>query len=127
MALATFLRGPAFNERYSSEAAATIEPTAPTRPMSWFQPPFKVEELFPPEHDPESHPLTLSIALILLGNGLTEEAHSLVSPPMKGPWMNIHQFYTKVFPTAKSLVTCGRLAVCSQTRSISMGKFEMMG
>jgi hypothetical protein len=92
--------------------------------------PFTLEELLPPEHDPESRSFRLlSIALILLGNGLTEEAHSLVTP-MSWPEDTHFGFgpsvYTKVSPTAKSFATYVHCLV-HRREAFNMGEFGMVG
>jgi hypothetical protein len=92
--------------------------------------PFTLEELFPPDHDPESRSFgLLSVALILLGNGLTEEAHSLVTP-MSWPEDTHFGFgpsvYTKVTPTAKSFATYVHCLV-HRREAFNMGEFGMVG
>jgi hypothetical protein len=92
--------------------------------------PFTLEELLPPDHDPESRSFALlSIALVLLGNGLTEEAHSLVTP-MSWPEDTHFGFgpsvYTKVSPTAKSFATYVHCLV-HRREAFNMGEFGMVG
>jgi hypothetical protein len=92
--------------------------------------PFTLDELLPPGHDPESRSFgLLSIALILLGNGLTEEAHSLVTP-MSWPEDTHFGFgpsvYTKVSPTAKSFATYVHCLV-HRREAFNTGEFGMVG
>jgi hypothetical protein len=92
--------------------------------------PFTLEELFPPEDDPESRYFgLLSVALILLGNGLTDEAHNIITP-MSWPQDSHFGFgpsvYNTVSPTAKSFATYVHCLV-HRREAFNMGEFGMMG